>query len=301
MRIKFILIFSLFLISSSWAKLNILTTTSDLAALAAEIGGDEVSVESISKGTQDQHFIEAKPSFMLKASKADLVLAIGLDLEIGWLPSIIRGARNPKILSSSDGYLEIGPTVDLLEKPNGAITRAMGDVHPDGNPHVVLDPLRMSEIALTVAKRMKLLDPTHGDSYILRAEAFKKRMVEKTRLWKDRVKKSGIQEAVTYHKTLSYFLNRFEIKNEIFLEPKPGIPPTATHLIAVVNQVKNKKIPLVLIENYFDLTAGKRVASEVSGLRVESVPVAVGGLSELKTLDDLYESLVKIIEKKEKK
>lgn len=301
MRIKLILIFSLFLISSSWAKLNILTTTSDLAALAAEIGGDEVSVESISKGTQDQHFIEAKPSFMLKASKADLVLAIGLELEIGWLPSIIRGARNPKILPSSNGYLEVGPTVDLLEKPNGAITRAMGDVHPDGNPHVVLDPLRMSEIALAVAKRMKLLDSDHGDSYILRAEAFKKRMTEKTKLWKNRIKKSGIQEVVTYHKTLSYFLNRFEIKNEIFLEPKPGIPPTATHLIEVVNQVKNKKIPLVLIENYFDLTSGKRVASEVSGIRVESVPVAVGGLSEVKTLDDLYESLVKIIEKKEKK
>jgi zinc/manganese transport system substrate-binding protein len=298
MRTKFGFIVSLILVPFSWAKLNILTTTSDLAALAVEVGGDAVTVESIGKGTQDQHFIEAKPSFMLKASKADLILAIGLELEVGWLPSILRGARNPKILPSSDGYLEVGPTVALLEKPEGSISRAMGDVHPDGNPHVVLDPIRMSEVALVVAKRMKLLDPVNGDSYILRADAFKKRMNEKTKLWKDRVKKSGLQEVVTYHKTLSYFLNRFEIKNEIILEPKPGIPPTAAHLIEVVNQVINKKIPLILIENYFDLTAGQRVASEVKGLRVESVPVAVGGLSEIKTLDDLYESIVKIIEKK---
>lgn len=283
---------------ASWAKLNVLTTTSDLAALAKEVGGDDVSVESIAKGTQDQHFIEAKPSYMVKASKADLVVAIGLELEIGWLPSIVRGARNPKIIPGAPGYFEVGPTVNLLDKPTGEISRTMGDVHPDGNPHVALDPIRMGMMGIELAKKMASLDPAHATGYEARAKAFQKRMEDKTKLWKERIKKSGVKEVVTYHKTLTYFLDRFSIKNEVFLEPKPGIPPTATHLIEVVNLIKTRKIPLVLIENFFDLSAGKRIASEVKGVRVESVAVAVGGAPGITKLDDMYEALVKSLETK---
>ncbi len=280
------------------AKLSVIAATPDIAALVAEIGGSEVTVDTIAKGTQDPHYIEAKPSYMTKMSHADLVVAVGLDLEVGWMPSILRGARNPKIAPGSNGFFELGSTIEPLEVPEGKITRAEGDVHPFGNPHFTLDPIRMGIAGVALAERLGQLDAPHAAAYVTRAKAFQKRMADKTKLWQARIAKSNVKEIVTYHKTLTYFFSRFGLKNPAILEPKPGIPPTSGHIMEVIATIREKKIPLIMVENYFDPTVTNRIKEDVPAVRVAVVPVAVEGAPGIKTLDDLYEKLVATVEGK---
>ena len=284
--------------TSPWANagLSVLTTTTDLKAITEEVGGGLLSVESITKGTQDPHFVEAKPSFMVKASKADLVIAVGLDLEIGWLPSIIRGARNPRINPGSLGYLAVGSLVQPLEVIDRDVSRAEGDVHPLGNPHVTLDPIRVGAIAIKIAERLGQLDSANAGKYTEKAKALQKLLEEKTKAWSARIEKSGVKKVISYHKTLSYFFDRFKLENVAILEPKPGIPPTSGHVIKVIDIIKSQKVPLILVENYFDPAITRKISQEVPSIRSHVVPVAIQGEPQIKSFDDLFEDLVRTIE-----
>lgn len=297
----FIKIFLIFLINTlsiaAFAKLNVVTTLTDLAAITREIGGDDINVEAIAKGTQDPHFIEAKPSFMVKVSQADLLISMGLGLEVGWLPSIIRGARNPKVTTGA-GILELGSSIQPIEVPSGSLTRAEGDVHPEGNPHAWLDPIRVGTMGEKIAERLSQLDEPHRKNYEDRAKKLKERMAEKTKSWKSRIDKTGVKQVVSYHKTMNYFFDRFGIQVPIELEPKPGIPPTSNHIIAVIQTVKEKKLPLIMIENFYDYTVVNRIKQDVPSVRIVPVPVSVEGEPNIKTLDDLFEKLVQTIEGK---
>jgi zinc/manganese transport system substrate-binding protein len=280
------------------AKLNVVTSIPDLAALAREVGGDAVNVESIAKGTQDPHFIEAKPSYMVKVSKADLLIVVGLELEVGWIPSLIQGARNPKVKSGEKGFLELGSGIEPLEVASGKISRSEGDVHPDGNPHFYLDPIRMGKAASIIAQRLGELDPAHAMEFRKRADSFADRMKAKTAAWKKRIEASGVKKIVTFHKTFTYFFDRFGLQNPITLEPKPGIPPTSGHIIDVIQTMKQQQIPLILVENYFDASTTKKITQEVPGSRAATVAVDVEGEGGIKTTDDLVEQIVKAIEGK---
>lgn len=282
----------------SFAKLNVVTTITDLRAVAEEVGGEFISVESIAKGTQDPHFIEAKPSFMVKVSRADLLVSVGLDLEVGWLPSLIHGARNPKIVRGKMGFLEVGSLVQPIEVTTGKISRADGDVHPLGNPHVTLDPQRLGQIAVIMSERLGELDPENAAHYQKNAKSLQSRLIKKTEDWQARINRSGIKKIVSYHKTLSYFFDRFQISNEAILEPKPGLPPTTSHILNVIDLMKNQKISLILVENYFDPTVTKKMMKELPTIRTESVAVAVDGSPQVKKIDDLYEKLTAAIENK---
>lgn len=300
MGTKMILLFVLIPLTCQ-ANLNVVTSTSDLAAIASEVGGSNVSVEPLCKGSQDPHALEAKPSYMLRVSKADLLVSIGLDLEIGWLPSIIQGARNPRVTNGSDGFLEIGPLVDPLEvlaSKGETVSRAQGDVHPYGNPHVTLDPIRAAKIGKLIGARLAKLDPTHANAYSDRAIQFETRLSEKVKQWQSRLFKTDVKKVVTYHKTLTYFFDRFHIENPAILEPKPGIPPTAKHLLSVLASIKEQNIPLVLIENYFDPSVASRLRQDIPSLRIKAIPVAVGGETSVNSLEALYEKIVASIEAK---
>ncbi len=292
---KIALFFLITLPIAAQAKLYVVTTTTDLRAIASEVGQEFVTVDSIAKGTQDPHYIEAKPSFMTKANRADLLISIGLDLEIGWLPNIIQGARNPKILRGEKGNLEVGPLVEPLEVPTGKISRAQGDVHPDGNPHVTLDPFRAGQIALFIAERLGELDAEHRDVFVKNARTMQTRLQERSKTWQSRIDQCGIKKIVTYHKTLSYFLNRFHLENSAILEPKPGIPPTSGHILEVIKIIKEQMIPLILVENYFDPTVTEKIKNNVPTIRSATVVVAIDGGLNISTMDDLYENLIKIV------
>ena len=282
--------------SYAGSKLNIVTTTPDLAAIVSEVGGDHVSVQSLAKGTQDPHFLEAKPSFMVKVNRADLVVSTGLELEVGWLPPILQGARNPKVMPGTEGYFEAGSFIKPIELPTTKVTRAEGDIHPFGNPHFLLDPIRAGQVAIAIASRLADMDPDNAEIYRSNADKLKSRLDEKTKSWQARIARSGVNKVITYHKTLNYFFDRFGIENPINLEPKPGIPPTAQHIMDVINVAKEQKIRLIMIENFYDASFADRVVREVPGSRAVTVPVEVGGSPAIKTIDDLYENLVSVVE-----
>lgn len=294
---KILLILLLFVMSlGAHAKLNIVTTTTDLAYLVSIIGAGKVDVFSVAKGTQDPHQIEAKPSFMVKMRNANLALAQGLELESAWLVPLIQGSRNNKIAPGTKGFLELGEKLSPIEIPKANATRAEGDVHPGGNPHFQLDPIRMGEAALIIAKKMGELDPSSENLYLGNAQAFKSKMESKTVEWKVRLEKTGIKEVITYHKTLSYFLDRFGIQGRAQLEPRPGIPPTANHLLDVIKEMKERKIHLVLVENFYSPSIGSKLKESIPGIKVALVPVSVGGTKDVNSTEDLIEKLVKIFE-----
>ena len=295
-KLTVLILSSLFYTTAGNAALKVMTTTETLKAVTQEIGGSKVDVGSFSRGSQDPHFLEAKPSFMMKTNRANLVIAIGLDLEVAWLPKVLSGARNPDVIKGKKGYLEVGPSLEVLEIPTGPVTRADGDIHPEGNPHVDLDPVRLGEIGGLIAKRLSLLDPANESLYNENSQAFKTRMETKTKAWRSRIAASGIKKVVTYHKSLSYFLDRFDVRSAAMLEPLPGVPPTAAHILSVIKETSRAGVKLTMVENIFDDSIALRVAKEVPGMRVVRVPVAVGGRKDIRSPDDLFEALTKSFE-----
>lgn len=279
-----------------FAKIKIATTTTDLEALVQAVGQDQVEVFSIAKGTQDAHQIEAKPSFMVKLREVQLVIAHGLDLESAWLKALIQGARNNN-LNAPGAILEIAQYLNPIEIMTEKTSRADGDIHPGGNPHFQLDPIRLGQAAVVISKKLSDLDGKNKDFYIQNAEVFKNSMDQKTKKWQERIKKTGINEIVTFHKTFSYFCDRFLLKCDIQLEPKPGIPPTASHLISIIKKIQENKIKLVMIENLYDDSAADKLKDKIPEIKVVKVPVSVGGEIEIKNNTDLIEKIVQTIEK----
>src|SRR5689334_7831868 len=230
------LLAALLLPSCAFAKkLNVVTSTTDLAALAQEVGGDRISVDSIAKGYQDPHFVEAKPSFLLKLRNADLLIAVGLDLEIGWLPPLITQSGNPKIQVGAAGYLDASQFAEILDKPTGTITRAMGDVHPLGNPHYWLDPDNGRRIARGIAGKLSELDPADGSYFQQRFQDFDKRLTEAEKKWDAQVAPYHGAKLVTYHTSWSNFARHFGLSILGYIEPRPGFPPTPQHTLEIIN------------------------------------------------------------------
>jgi zinc/manganese transport system substrate-binding protein len=291
-KIKILILSLLFSISAE-AKLRVFTTTTNLASLVEEIGKQYVEVESLCRGTQDPHFLEAKPSFTFKLSKADLLINIGAGLEQGWLPLIIRGSRNPDLREGQKGRLEAADHVKMIGTTKEKVTRADGDVHPEGNPHFLLSPSKGVEIARAIYNRLKQLDPKNYGHYQNNLEIYSKKINKKKEIWKQKLK-PGLK-VISYHKTLSYFYHDFNITNVDVLEPKPGIPPTVSHILKIINKVKKNNIKKIIVENYFDDSVAKRVQKASQGVVVHTVPVAVNGAEGIKSIYDLYDHLVKVL------
>ena len=288
---KLLLFVSLLIVPvTGFTKLKVLTTTTNLRSITQLISGGLAKVESLTKGTQDPHFIEAKPSFMVKASRSDLLISVGFYLEVGWLPLIIRGARNPKLRVGNKARLVAGNFITPLEKPIGPITRADGDIHPQGNPHFLLDPTNAVLVAKAIKDKLSALDSKNAIQYEENFKALKKKLEGLVPGWKKKIK-SGLK-VITYHRTLSYFYKRFKINNTNYLEPKPGVPPTASHILAVIKQAQKDKVRLIIIENYFDPSVAKRVAAEVEEVTIRTIPVAVDGDKNSKSIFDLYENII---------
>jgi zinc/manganese transport system substrate-binding protein len=277
-------------------EIRIVTTSTDLGALARDVGGPYVQVETLAKGSQNLHYLEAKPSFMVHIRNADLVVANGLGLEEAWLPHVLRGARNPKVNAGGPGYLELGSHIEAIEVPEGQVTRSHGDIHPQGNPHWTLDPERMAKAALTLGAKLKELAPEHGQEFADRAKRFHDHLLISVNKWQERISQAGVQKVITHHRTLNYFLSRFGIEPADYLEPKPGIPPSAQHILSVIKSATENKIRLILVEHYYDPKVAQRVAKDVPRAKVMPVVTAVGGSASVPSLESLYEQIVQILE-----
>jgi zinc/manganese transport system substrate-binding protein len=270
------------------AQVRVVTSLQDLASIAQAIGGDRVEAASLAKGYQDPHFVDAKPSFVLLLSRADLLIVAGLELEIGYLPPLIDQSRNPKIHPGSPGYLDASIGCDILQRPTTQVTRAMGDVHPYGNPHYWTDPENGRVIARGVAARLSELDPGGRDAYARNLAAFEQKLTAKEQEWTAKMAPYAGLHVVTFHESWPNFAKRFKLVVAGTVEPKPGIPPTPSHTLEIINLIKNEKIPLILVEPYFDRKTPDYIAAQ-TGAKVLVFYPSVGGTPAIKDYFSLFD------------
>jgi zinc/manganese transport system substrate-binding protein len=257
-------------------KLNIVTTTSDLASLTHEVGGDLVDVTAIARGYQDPHFVEPKPSFLLLLRGADLLEVIGLDLEIGWLPPLVDQSRNSKIQPGGSAYLDVSRGVEIFDRPNGAVNRSMGDVHPLGNPHYWLDPANAVRMAIQIEKKLEELQPANAAAFQQNLNSFKQRMNEADKRWRAALAPFRGAKIVAYHNSWPNFARRYGLDIIDFVEPKPGVPPSPSHTFDLIGKMKEQKAKVIIMEPYFDKKTPQSVA-ERTGANLVVVYPSVGG------------------------
>lgn len=288
----FLILLSFLLIPfNAFAKLKVVTTLPDLASLVQSVGKDLVDVKSIARGDQDPHFLEAKPSYAVLLNQADLLIEVGLDLESGWLPLLMTQSRNPNIQVGQKGYLNASEGLEILEIPTGNVDRSMGDVHPNGNPHYWLDPRNGLYISSRIAKKLGELDPANAAQYSQNQQAFQNQLKNKIDAWSKQLLSIRGKKIITHHKSFSYFVNWASLQGVGYVELKPGIPPSPSHLLSLIDLIKRDHIPLIITENYYDTKPSKQIA-EKTGAKLLILPTSVGGEPTVKTYEELFEFLI---------
>jgi zinc/manganese transport system substrate-binding protein len=277
------------------ASLRVVTTSQDLAYLARAVGGQEVEATSLLKGYQDLHFASAKPSYMVEVSRADLMIFVGLDLEIGWLPLILQGARNPGVMPGSNGLLDASQFVTPIEVPPAGADRSKGDLHPKGNPHYWLAPENAKKVARGIAERLTQIDPAHASAFEAGLKALLAEIDRAESEARAILSAGPVPPVVTYHVTHSYFLGHFGLASSAFIEPKPGIPPSPAHVAGLATRMKAFDRPaVILVEPFYDQDVPKRIA-EQTGARVVVTPSSIGGTEAAKTYRDLLVEIARAI------
>ena len=278
----------LFWSSAALSQLKVVTSTTDLYDIAKSVGGNLITATHIGEGYQDPHFIEAKPSFVLQLRNADVWAFVGLDLEIGWMPLLLDGARNPKIRLGGSGYLDVSKAIPVLDVPQGNVDRSQGDVHPLGNPHYWLDPENGRRIARLFKQKFSELDRAHEAEYDKNEKAFEARLNEAEKAWQPQLAAIRGKPIIAYHTSWRYFAEYTGVKIVAFMEPKPGVPPSPSHVFEVIKDAKAAGAKVVVQEPFYEHKMSDLVAQQLGGT-VLIVPPSVGGV---KGTDD-YISLMK--------
>jgi zinc/manganese transport system substrate-binding protein len=272
MRRFLLLLLPLLLLSlPARADLKVVATVPDLAAIAREVGGEKARVTALSLPTQDAHYVDARPSLALEVARADLLLAIGLELEVGWLPPLQTGSRNAKVQRGGRGYLEVSQLVKLLDVPTTQVDRSMGDVHPGGNPHFLTDIRSAVPVARGIAQRMAELDPENAQAYASNLQAFQAKVEKAQADYERRLAHLKGRPAIGYHMSLSYLAQWLGLQMVAYLEPKPGIPPNPSHAAGVLSRGKGAGVKLVVQEEYYPDTIS-RVVAERLGAKLVKLP-----------------------------
>src|SRR5690242_9542049 len=268
--------------ATAFAQLKVVTSTTDLYDIAKEVGGNKITATHIGEGYQDPHFIEAKPSFVLQLRNADVWAFVGLDLEIGWMPLLLQGARNPKLDPGKPGYVDVSKVIPVLDVPQGNVDRSQGDVHPLGNPHYWLDPDNARRIAHLFRTKFSELDPQGASVYERNEAAFDARLDAAARTWAAALATIKGKPVVAWHTSWRYFAEYTGMNIVGFMEPKPGVPPSPSHLAGLIQTMKRTGAKVIIMEPFYDKKAADFVASK-TGAKVLILPPSVGGT---KGLDD---------------
>ncbi len=282
----------------AWAKINVVATTPDLGAIARVIGGDQIELTTLAKPGEDPHFVDAKPSFMVKLNHADVLIEGGAELEAGWLTPLLEGARNPKLEAGKPGRIAGAEGVHLLEVPS-ALDRSQGDIHASGNPHYLTDPLNAKIVAAHIARALAELDAKSAGVFQANLKNFNNELEAKLAEWSKLVAPYAGRQLVTYHNYWIYFGHSFGWPMELFLEPKPGIPPTPAHLAAVIGKMKSGNLKLVTVQPYQNRKTAETVASHTGAVVLDfpSFPGGKGTEGYLEWMDFLVKSTVAGFEK----
>jgi zinc/manganese transport system substrate-binding protein len=259
--------------------LKVVATVEGLASIAREVGGERVEATSLSRGIQDPHFVDANPTLAVRLRDADLLVDVGLDLEIGWLPPLVNQSRNAEIQPGARRRFTAASVVPVLEAPTGPVDRSMGDLHPAGNPHFMSDPRRVVAVAEGLSRRLKELDPAGAGAYDARLAAFRARLEQAQARWRATLDPLRGRKLVVHHNTLTYFSDWAGLVVVGYLEPKPGTPPPPSHLAELVGVVKAQGVKAILVESYYDQRSAEIVARH-SGAKVVALPGDVGGFRD---------------------
>jgi len=264
----------------------VVTTTADIAAIVKAIGGERVAVESIAKGYQDPHFVEAKPSFVRVVNRARMLFNVGLELEVGWLQLLIQGGRNPSLVVA-----DLSQGISVLEKPSGPVSRAQGDVHPLGNPHYWLDPRNGVIMARRVAQELKGVASGDAALFEQNLKSFETDLATRRKRWEEQMAPFRGAELVTYHKEWEYLVKWLGLNVVGYVEDKPGIPPTPRHLEELVQTMQQRKVKALLASNYTNPNVPKSIA-EKTGAKLVALASSVGGEESIRNYGDLFDSIV---------
>ena len=280
------------------ARLNVVATTSDLAALAHAVGGDRLDITTLAKPTEDAHFVDPKPSFIVKLNRADALIEGGAELESGWLPPLVAQARNDRILPGAPGHIVCHEVVTMLEVP-ATLDRSQGDLHALGNPHFLADPLNGQRVAAHLAEAFCRLDPDGCAQYRSNVTAFARQVEARVADWQRLLAPFAGQRVVSYHNSWPYFAQRFGLRLDLFLEPKPGLPPSPAHLAAVIRTMQTEHVPVILVEPHISRRTAETVA-RASGAALVEVCQFPGGLKGtegdyLGTLDQVVRALARAL------
>jgi ABC-type Zn uptake system ZnuABC Zn-binding protein ZnuA len=274
----------------AFAQLKVVTSTTDLYDIARAVGGDRITATHIGQGYQDPHFIDPKPSFVLQLRDADVWAFVGLDLEIGWMPILLDGARNPKIRRGGSGYLDVSRAISVLDRPVGNLDRGMGDVHALGNPHYWLHPENGRRIARQFKAKFTELDPKNAAAYDANTRAFETRLNAAEAAWAADLAAIRGKPVVAWHTSWRYFAAYNGMNIVAFVEPKPGVPPSPSHLYQVIQTIKRTGAKAIVMEPFYDRKVADLIAKQ-TGARVLVLPPSVGGLRNAPVND--YVSLMK--------
>jgi zinc/manganese transport system substrate-binding protein len=280
--------------SPARATVNVVTTTEGLAAIAREVGGDKVKVIALSRGIQDPHFVDANPSLAVKLRNADLLVDVGMDLEIGWLPPLVTQSRNAAIQPGGARRLTAASAISPMDLPTGPVDRSQGDIHPSGNPHFLSDPRRAVQVASAIAARLGEVDPPNAAYFQERLQAFRTKVVEAEKGWKAQLAPLAGRSVITQHKTLTYLLDWSGLKAAGYMEPKPGVSPPPSHVAGLAAIVKSAGVKGVLVENYYDPRSANQLR-DLTGVKVIVIPGDVGGTKEASDWASYVDTLVKAL------
>ncbi|MFT5143040.1 MAG: zinc/manganese transport system substrate-binding protein [Rhodothermales bacterium] len=279
--------------SAGQSRLNVVTTLPDFASIAEEIGGEQVSVFAIATGYQDPHFVDPKPSYIVKLSRADMFVSVGLDLEQGWVPPLLNSARNPNILPGGDGYVDASAGIPLLQVPTST-SREQGDIHIQGNPHYWLDPDRGRIIAGTIHAALVRLQPESEALFTQNLAKFNLELDGAAIHWAELMAPFAGSKIMAYHNQWPYFEAAFGLEIVDFLEPKPGIPPSPSQLAKVIREMQRDAINVIIIAPYYSHDAADLVARNVGGT-VVTLASSVGAFPQINTYRELFDYNVNLI------
>lgn len=266
--------------------ISVITTTADLVAIAKAVGGERIRAESIAKGFQDPHYVEAKPSYMRLLNRARLLFYVGLQLEVGWLPLLVQGARNPALVQ-----VDLSQGISVLERVTGPVSRAQGDIHPEGNPHYWLDPRNGVIIARRVAQEFKALAAAGGSYFEQNLKQFEADLSQRRKKWEERMAPFRGVEVVAYHKQWEYLAHWLGISIIGYVEDKPGIPPSPQHMANLIRTMQQRKIKALWVANFTNPAIPQSVA-EKGGARMVVLHASVGGEKGIESYADLFDSIV---------
>jgi ABC-type Zn uptake system ZnuABC Zn-binding protein ZnuA len=268
--------------AAAQAQLRVVTSTTDLHNLARAVGGSRITATHISEGYQDPHFVEAKPSFILQLRRADVWAFVGLELEIGWMPLLLDGARNPKVRPGGSGYIDVSQAIPVLDVATGNVDRSQGDVHVRGNPHYWLSPVNGRRIVQLFRDRFTQLDPAGASVYAANARAFEVRLDSAEAAWAGYRATIRGKPVVAWHTSWRYFADYSGMNIVGFMEPKPGVPPSPSHLAGLIATMKRTDAKVIVMEPFYDRKTADFVAAR-TGATVLVLPPSVGGV---KGVDD---------------